>query len=225
MSSRTKSLVAGLIVVLSAIVFGYYGYYGMQKQRDLRGAMRVMLQETAPHMREALTLEVSLPPAGRMGTADQLERHADAVDHRLQQLKSMDGSPDRAVADATDSYLVTVREILRKQSAANRARQSLSDSLEALRKHMQADDRTGAWVEQAVAAKERADKDYRDYRISAEAFNTVLGTLSDAQTRIAAHVEAQLLCDVELIKAVRDQTVAALSETAGEMAKIRLPGR
>lgn len=219
-----KSLVAGLIVVLAAIVFGYYGY-GVQKQRDLRGAIWVMLQETAPRMREALTLEASLPPAGRMGTADQLERHADAVDQRLQQLKSMDGSPDRAVADATDSYLVTVREILRKQSAANRARQSLSGSLQALRKHMQADDRTGAWVDHAVAAKERADKDYRDYRISAEAFNTVLGTLTDAQTRIAAHVEAQLLCDVDLIRAVRDQTLAALSETAGEMAKIKLPGR
>jgi hypothetical protein len=220
MSSRIKALAAGLAVALLAAGFGYWAY-DAQRKKDLHNTVWATLQDVSPRMRDALTLEVSLPPAGRVGTADQLEQHAAAVDTRLNQLKTLDDRGDPGLYRAADSYLVTVREILRKQAATNRSRQSLSQNLEALRKHMQSDDRSGAWVGEAVAAKEKVDKDYRDYRSFADAFNTLLGTLTAEQSKVATHVDSALLCDIDLISAARDRTLAALKDAAAEIEKIR----
>src|SRR5687768_2480649 len=134
MSSRTRTLAIGLAIAILAATAGYWAYSSSQK-RELRAAVSVILHDVSPRMREALTLEVSLPPTGRLGTGAQLEQHAAAVDQRLQQLKRLDGAPDFQLFDAADSYLLTVREILRRQAASNRHRQSLSETLEALRAH------------------------------------------------------------------------------------------
>lgn len=220
MSSRIKSLAIGLVVAILAAGFGYWAY-DAQRKKDLHGAVWSILQDVSPRMREALTLEAGLPAAGRAGTAQQLEEHAAAVDVRLRQLKSMDDRADPELYRAADSYVLTVREILLKQAASNRSRQALTQSLEALRKHMQSDNRTGTWVGQAVVAKEKVDKDYRDYRIYTDAFNTVLGTLGGVQSRIAPHVEPSLLADIQLISDARDWTLSALKDTAAEIEKIK----
>lgn len=220
MSSRTKALAIGLTVVILTAVFGYWAY-SSNKKRDLRAAVMVILRDVSPRMREALTLEASLPPTGRVGTGAQLEQHAAAVDQRLQQLKRLNGAPDSHLLDAADSYVMTVREILRQQAASNRHRLSLSEGLEALRSHMQADNRTGAWVQEAVTAKERVDKGYREYRVSTEAFSTVLGTLTPAQAKIATYVDASMLSDVQLISETRQRTFDATSLAAAEIDKIK----
>jgi hypothetical protein len=93
--------------------------------------------------------------------------------------------------------------------------------MEALRKHMQTDDRTGAWVQEAVVARERLDKVHREYRISADAFNTVLGTLTAAQTKITPYVDAAQLSDIQLIGDARNQTLKALSEATAEVEKFK----
>jgi hypothetical protein len=219
-SSRTKALATGLTVLIVTAVFGYWAY-NSNKKRDLRAAVIVILHDVSPRIREALTLEVSLPPTGRVGTGAQLEQHVAAVDRRLQQLKRLNGTPDFQLFDAADSYVVTVREILRQQAASNRHRLSLSESLEALRSHMQADDRTGAWVQEAVTAKEQVDKNYREYRVSTEAFSTILGTLTPAQAKIALYVDASTLSDVQLISETRQRTFDATNLAAAEIEKIK----
>jgi hypothetical protein len=201
-------------------VFGYWAYSSNQK-RELRAVITLILHDVSPRMREALSLEVSLPPTGRVGTGAQLEQHAAAVDQRLLQLKGLSGAPDFQLFDAAGSYVLTVREILRRQAASNRLRLSLSESLEALRTHMQADNGTGAWVQEAVTAKERVDGDYRKYRVSTEAFNTVLGTLTAAQAKIASYVEASMLSDVQLISETRQRTFDATNLAAAEIEKIK----
>jgi hypothetical protein len=220
MSSRTKTIVKGLVLLLVAAGFSYWGY-AAYKKRELRAAVAAILQDVGPRMRDALTLEVSLPPVGRLGTGPQLEQQAATVDQRLQQLKRMDGKPDFGLYDAADSYVLTVREILRRQAASNRYRESLSESLDALRKHMQSDDRTGAWVTEAVIAKERADKDYREYRIATEAFVTVLATLPAAQAKIVPHVDAAQLVEQQLMDETRKRTLEASAQAAAEIEKLK----
>jgi hypothetical protein len=180
MTYRTKAFVMACAALLAAGVLGYWSYDKHRKQA-LRSGVATILLDVSPRMREALTLEISLPPEGRLGTGNQLDQHA----------------------------------------AANHSRLSLSENMEALRKHMQFDNRTGARVQEAVAAREKVDKDHRDYRISADAFNTVLGTLSAAQTKVEPHIDAAQLCDIKLISDVRDQTLKAVSEAAAEIEKIK----
>lgn len=199
---------------------GYWGY-SSHKKRELRAAAVAVLQDVSPRIREALTLEVSLPPVGRLGTDTQLEQQAAAVDQRLQQLKAMNGTADPALLDAAESYVLTVREILRKQAASNRHRQSLSRSVDALRKHMQSDDRTGSWVTDAVTAKEHTDQDYREYRISTEAFDTVLGTLPAAQAKIAPYVDTARLVEQQLMNEARKRTLDASNQAAAEIGTIK----
>ena len=224
MSSRAKALAIGftflIVAAIVAAVFGYWAY-GSNKKRELRAAVTVILHDVSPRMREALTLEVSLPPTGRVGTGTQLEQHAAAVDRRLQQLKSLNGAPDFQLFDAADSYVVTVREILRRQAASNRHRLALSEGLAALRLHMQADNRAAAWVKEAVTAKERVDQDYREYRVSTETFSTVLGTLTPAQAKIATYVDASTWSDVQLISETRQRTCDATNLAAAEIEKIK----
>ena len=214
---RTLAVVA---LAMLAAALGYWAY-GTHKKQELRRAVAAILADVSPRMREALVIESGLPPEGRVGLGPQLEQHAAAVDQRLKQLKSMEGSPDFPLFDAADSYVLTVREILRRQAASNRHRESLAKDLEALRSHMRADDRSEGWVKAAVAAREQVDGDYREYRIATEAFGTVLDTLTAAQTKIATYVDAAQLSDLRLIAETRSRTLEASKQLAAEMAQVK----
>ena len=220
MTLKPKVLALIVLATLLVAALGYWAY-GTYKRQELRRAVSAILADVSPRMREALAIEAGLPVEGRIGLGPQLEQHAAVVDQRLQQLKSMDGTPDLPLFDAADSYVLTVREILRKQAASNLHRESLTQSLEALRKHMRADDRTGGWVTEAVVARERVDRDYREYRIATEAFGAVLNTLTAAQTKIAPYVDASLLSDVRLIGETRSRTLEALKQLAAEMEQVK----
>jgi hypothetical protein len=220
MALKPKALAVVVLATLLAAALGYWAY-GAHKKQELRLVVAAILADVSPRMREALEIEAGLPAEGRKGLSPQLEQHAAAVDQRLQQLKGMDGTPDLPLFDAADSYVLTAREILRKQAASNQHRESLSQSLEALRTHMRADDRTGGWVKEAVVARERVDREYREYRIATEAFGTVLGTLTAAQTKIARYVDASQLSDVKLIGETRSRTLEALKQLAAEMEQVK----
>src|SRR5687767_12226536 len=213
-----------LALTIAAVVFGGAlgnAAYESHKKKVFRASVVALLQDAGQRMQEALTLEAGLPAEGRKGTARQLAQHAAAVALDLQQAKALDGASDHKLADAADGYLVNVREILRLQAASNRHRIALTSSLDALRAHMRADDRTGGWITAAVRARERVDADYRDYRITTEAFGTVLDGLGAAEKKIAPYVDASLLSDPRLIEAARSRTLEALGETAAEMEQVK----
>lgn len=220
MSSRTKVLAAALALALLAGGCGYWSYSTREK-RELRAAITAILPDVSARLREGLTLEISLPPVGRVGIGWQVEEQAAAVEQRLQQLKSLKSDPDPALYYATDAYVLTAREILLQQAASNRYRQSLTLSLDALRTHMQSqpEGRTDAWTAQALAAKERVDQDYRDYRGAAKAFDAVLMTLPGAQSRIASQIDAAQAVEQPLIGENHRRSLAAVAEAAAEIEK------
>ena len=216
MTSGFKALAFTIAAVLLGGTLGSWAY-DSYKRKTFRASVVTFVQDAGQRMRDALTLEAGLPAEGRMGIARQLEQHAAAVALDLQQVKALDGAPDRKLADAADSYLVTVREILRRQAASNRHRIAMTNSLEALRAHMRADDRTGRWITAAVRARAQVDADYREYRITTEAFGTILDGLAASEKKIAPYVDASLLSDPRLIEAARSRTLEALGEAATEM--------
>ena len=218
MATRTITIVMAAAAFIVVAGIGYWGY-GTHKKRELNQTAVAALADASARMREALSIEAA-PIADRAQAAQKLEEHAAALDRHLQGLQSLDASRNRALADTADHYLFSVREILRKQADSHRHRLLLADSLQALREHMRADNHTSAWVQQAVKAKERTNKDYRGYARAAEALGQFLETFPASQVRIAPYVAASALIANELTEKARQGVLASAKQAAAEVEKM-----
>ncbi len=216
---RAKTIVIAA-AVLAAAVLGYWGYDTYQK-KELRTAVTALLTEAGTRLREALAIEAGPPAADRQETMRRLDAYAAAVEQNLQALKRLNAAADQTLADAADDYLVTGREILRRQAAIHRYRQLLSESLQGLRDRLGADSRTGSWVRDAVRDKDRVEKDYRDYRLAAGAFGTLLESLPAAQAKIARRIGVAVPIEESLIREARNRAADDLKQATGEVEKIR----
>jgi hypothetical protein len=217
---RTRIIVIAIVAALAGAALGFWGY-GAHQKRQLDKAVVALVQDASQRLREALSVETGPAPADREATVRKLDEHAAEVDRRLQELKRMDASRNLALADATDSYLLTVREILRYQASSHWFRLGLSESTQALRDHMRADDRSGSWVREAVRAKEQVNKDYRDYRLASDAFRTLVESFPADQAKIAPYVGASPLIDQNLVGTARERALEASMQTAAEVEKVK----
>src|SRR5262249_33477401 len=142
-------------------------------------------------------------------TVAGLDEHAQEVGRHGVELRDLGASPDRALAAAADEYLLTVRQILRLQAASHRYRLQVAASEGALREHMPASGRrSAAWIDEAVRAKDRMERNYFDYRVSAEALERLLGEYPSARKKMAAQLGAPLLPD-EAVEDARKRAAAA----------------
>ena len=215
---KTLGIAAVALVLAAALLSWGYGAY---KTRDLRSTVSAGLSDAGGRLRETLTLEPGPASAERLSLAKKLDDHAAAVNRHIEQMKQMPTERDRAFTDDADGYLVTVREIIRRRAAINRLYVLHTESLAALRGHMRMDNRTSAWVQQAVRAKERAEKDFRDYRIAVEAYGALLDTLPPSQKKIAAHVTPAALADEALLTTARERELQGVKRADAEMEKVR----
>ena len=217
-STRTMAiLAAGAVVVALA---GYWGY-GAYQTRELRGAVGAILNDAGIRLREALSVEVGPPPEDRTAVVKKLESHAAAIDAAIAQLKRLPGQRDRALTDDADGYLVTVREIFRKQAAMNYSYQLHTGSLRTLKNHMRADDRTGAWVSNAVIGKEKAERDFRDYRSASMAYVVLLEGLPAAEKKVERAIGRDALAAPAQLARARANVLAATKEATAEMETAR----
>lgn len=217
-SIRTIAIAAAALAAVIAL--GYWGY-GVYKKRALHNAVSAILKDAGGALRESLSLEPGPASADRLQLAKKLEEHAVAMDKSIGQLKRLPVERDFMLADDAENHLITLREIISKRASANRLYVLHSESLGALQDHMRADNRTGAWVKQAVLAKERAEKDFRDYRLAVATYGTLLGTLTSSQKRIAPYVESAALVDGELLAKARERAIETATQAAAEMEKAR----
>lgn len=213
-SSRTVIMAAVGLFVVAAV--GYVGYSAF-KARELSRTSLTALIDTNARLREALSIEAGPPPADRAQIAKKLDEHAAAVDQHLKEFKRLDAARNPVLADAADFYLLGAREILKKQADSHRYRLAFGASSGALREHMRSDNRTSAWVQQAVKVKERVNKDYRGYNLNAVALGQFLETLSAAQKRIAPYIEPSSLLGEDLITRAHKQVVEETERMADEM--------
>lgn len=216
---RTKALVAILVAVAATSAFGYWGY-GEYRVYELRNEITELVKDTSERLRESLSVEPNSASARTPKTLRKLYDHAVSVNGNYQKLQEADLSPVGAYADAADDYLLTSREILLRRASSQRNQVKLAESLQALRSHMRADDRTGSWVTQAVRAKERVEEDYRDYRMTTDALGKLLESFPSSQAQIAPHVEASLLIDDALVRRARERMQETSDRTAAEIEKV-----
>ena len=214
-ASRTFLIAAVALVV--AVALGYWAY-GTKKKSDVGNTAVALAQETARHLQDALAAEPGRPSSE---TVQAIGEFAAAAARNLEAVKRLDTSGNLPLLDAVDDFLLTSREILGRQAASLRFRRQLSASTQALRDHMRADNRTGAWVRQAVEGKERVEKDYRDYASTAEALDKLLESFPASLAKLASRSGMAPLVDARLVEEARKRSKAALKQATDEVEKIR----
>jgi len=214
MEARTRlvAIVAGVVVAGAAA--GWWAY-GAHQKRELHKSIVALAADGATRMRETLTATDAAEAARRD------EAHFAVLERGLAQLKTLDAAREQALADAADSYLHTSREILRRVVECRRYRQLLTDSLQALEGHMRTDDRSAAWVKEAVKARERVNSDYRGYSAATNVLAQLLKSFAATQDRIAPYVEPSVLVDAAVIDAARERALAAAKQAEVDVARTR----
>ena len=218
--SRTIAIAA--VALLAAAALGYW-LFGAHQAREARKSAVASIADTAARLRATLAIEAGPAPADRAQTVKQLDEHAAAVERHLAELKRMDAGRDQALADAADYYVVTAREILKRQADSHRYQLLLAESYQALRDHMRSGSRAGSWVKEAVRARERVSKDYRGYSLAAGALEQILRTLGPAQQKIAPYVEASVLIPESQVEDARARIQAELKRLTAEIERSRQP--
>ncbi|MBI3043144.1 MAG: hypothetical protein HYY78_10005 [Betaproteobacteria bacterium] len=221
-SNRTIAIVAAALVVAAAL--GYWGYSSHKKKLELQRSVVALMADTSVRLRDALGIEIAHRATDRAMFIKKLDEHAAAADHNLQALKRLGSAPGQALVDAADDYLLTTREILKKQLDAHRYRLLLADSSQALLDHMRADNRTGAWIQEAVKAKERVNKDYRGYSLAAGALDKLLDSFAASQAKIVPHVAPAAIIPETLAAEARRRARDDSRQAALEFEKLQQPG-
>jgi hypothetical protein len=214
-----RALVIGAAALALAAV-GYWGYASHQK-REYDKSVLALVADTSMRLRDALNIETAPPTADRPSFIKRLADHAQTVDSNLQKLKARGSRTHIALADAADDYMVTAREIVKRQVETRRRRLVLADNVRLLNEHMRRDDRTGGWVQEAVKAKERVNKEYRDYQLAAEALDKLLGSFTASQSKILPYVDPKLVIADALVGEARRQAREDSRLAAGQFEKLQ----
>jgi len=208
-----------VLVVASAL--GYWGFreYG---ERVLHGAVEALVRDTSARLRDALGGEAGTRAADPAEAARRLEEQADEVEQRLAALHRLRASPDRALVDAADLYIVTTRELLRRMASSQRYRGAFVSSTRALRSLAEtADRRSGAWIGQTIVAKERTERDYSDYRRAVDATVSLLESLAEPRDRLVRQVDPAALVEETLRAQVAERAREAGKRAAEELDQAR----
>jgi len=212
----TKTVAAALVALLAVSALGYWGY-GAYRKSDLHRAVSVLVRDTSERLQAALAIETETTQS-----VGRLDDHAQEVDKHVIELRSMSASPNRALVEAAEEYMLTVRQILRNQAASHRYRVQMAASDKALRDHMRtANRRTNSWIQEALRAKDRLERDYLDYRLSTEAFGRLLESFPEARKKLALHLGTGPLIDAAAATDARRRALESLKRAASEAERAR----
>ena len=217
--TRTTALGLAALVIVSAL--GYWGVSAYRKGQ-LQGAVTALVKDSSERLQGALAVETGAAPEDAAQTVVKLDDQAQEVDKHVIELRGISASPNQALVDAAEEYILTVRQILRNQAASHRYRIQVSASEQALRDHMRtANRRSGNWIKDAVRAKDRMEKEYFDYRISVDAFGRLLESYPATRKKLALQVGAGLLVEEAVAVNARKRVLAASKRVADDVERAR----
>lgn len=216
----TRGAAFGIAALVIASALGAWGASAYRKAQ-LQKTVYALVHDSSERMQTALALENEAATADNPQTVARLDEQAQEVDKHVVELHDLSGAPNPELLAAAEDYLLTVRQILREQAASHRYRIQVTASDERLREHMRkAGRRSAAWIDEAVRAKDRLERNYFDYRISAQALERLLASYPSVRRKMAAQSSVPLLAE-EAVEKARKRTVAGLKRTAASVEQAR----
>ena len=200
---------APLLIAVLAIAGALIGYTMYSKYQTLQQerAVAALVGDTTTQLRQALT-------------ATPTKEIFSRIDGNLRSLKAP-RQPE--LADAAEHYILGAREIVRRRLDAARFAQQAAAGRHALTAHMNAAGgrRGEAWFRAALDLKKKVEREHFELDITLKALYELLGSLPEAQTRLAPHVRPALLLEDPLRLQAREQARADAERAAGELEKVR----
>ena len=219
LTARTAALGLAALVIASAL--GYWGVNAYRKGQ-LQEAVTTLVKDSSERLQAALAVETGAVPENAAQMVRKLDDQAQEVDKHVIELRGMSAFPNRGLVDAAEEYMLTVRQILRNQAASHRYRIQVSASERALRDHMRTSNlRSGTWIQEAVRAKDRMEKDYFDYRLSVDTFGRLLESYPATRSKLALQVGAGLLADEAVAANARKRVLANSRRVAADVERAR----
>jgi hypothetical protein len=203
------------VLTLAAALLIHWGH-GEHQKRTLPKIVATLAQDASARLQDALRSEID-ESDGDAATGQRLEQHAIAVDQFLIKLRDMQTQAIPEFAAAADDYLLTAREILRRRAADYRYRAMVAEGMRSLQTHMRTDNRTGAWISQAVQIKTKLETDMRRYRLTAVALGELLEQYTDSRSKIAPYVEPSPLTSDTVAGAARVRLQALLIKLSDQV--------
>ncbi len=218
-ATRTTALGLAALVITSAL--GYWGVSAYRKGQ-LQTAVTALVKDSSERLQGALAVETEAVQDDTARMVRSLDDQAQEVDKHVIELRGISASPNQALVDAAEEYMLTVRQILRNQAASHRYRIQVSASERALRDHMRtAGRRSGSWIQEALRAKDRMEKEYFDYRISVDAFGRLLESYPATRSKLALQVGAGLLVEEAVAANARKRALATSKRVADDVERAR----
>ena len=219
LATRTTALGVAALMIASAL--GYWGISAYRKGQ-LQSAVTALVKDSSERLQGALAVETGAAPGDTAQMVVKLDDQAQEVDKHVIELRGISASPNQALVDAAEEYMLTVRQILRNQAASHRYRIQVSASEQALRDHMRtANRRSGNWIKEALRAKDRMEKEYFDYRISVDAFGRLLESYPATRKKLALQVGAGLLVEEAVAANARKRALATSKRVADDVERAR----
>ena len=218
--ATTRGATFALAALVLASALGYWGV-SVYRKVQLQRTVSALVIDSSERLAAALTLESDMAGAGSAQTVARLDEQAQEVDKHVIELRDTNASPGRRLVAAAEEYLLTVRQILREQAASHRYRIQVSASETALREHMRAAGRRSkGWIDEAIRAKDRLEKNYFDYRVSTEALERLLASYPPVRKTMAAQLSVPLLAD-DVVESARKRTLAGSKRLAASVEQAR----
>jgi len=200
----TPLVIAALVIAGAVMGYTMYGrYQRLQEER----AVTALIADTTTQLRQALT-------------ATPTKEIFSRIDGNLQSLKAP-RQPE--LADAAEHYILGAREIVRRRVDGARFAQQAAAGRQVLTAHMTAAGgrRGEGWFRTALDLKKRVERDHFDLDVTLKALYELLGSLPDAEKRLAPHVQPALLLEEPLRLQARDQARKDAERAAAELEKVR----
>jgi hypothetical protein len=204
-TTRIASALVGAVGIAIAAGVGYM-LHKEARQRSEARAVVTIVQETTVELERGLKMPSQ-----------------EAVDKIEESLRVAQGWHDRELVQDTEPYLIGAREILRRRVDASRLEQKAARSRAALAAHMShAARRDTPWIRAAMELKRQVERDHFDLDVQLDALASLLGSLPEANKRLAPHVQASLLLEDSKRRNARDAVLAEAKRAREELDKARL---
>jgi hypothetical protein len=211
------SAIAAAVILLVAGP-GWWLYSESVKEEQ-RMAVAAMVAETTRSIALGLSLR------GAEGEAAELDKLVAAAEAPLSALRDFPGKREPAVFEAAEQYLTDAQRAQRRQAMLVRVREVTAASQNALMMHMaRSDNRSDEWIRQAVALRQKLEKDFFDYRISSAAYSSALDAMPASRRRLAEVLPGAALYDEAALGKVQTRAADDAKIAAEELEALkRLP--
>ena len=213
-----RNLLIGLGLLVLAAIAGSVAWDRYQT-RLLQDATLARIGEATRALREAAA---PAPGVAAPDHARAVAAGAARIDGELAALRNAATGRILLLASGADGYLLTAREVLRRQAAMLQLRASISEGVAAFRAHLTGGNRAAAdWNSAAVRLKNRLEQDYREFQRTVDAHTKIVDSLPEARQALARLAPENLLIRTKEITSLRENALAAAAALTGEVSAAR----